>query len=300
MKYNFIESSVCNMCNASVERHKLLGRRLNKSQGLRPSKKAGITTSVFHCEECNLIFSNPMPIPLDIQDHYGIPPESYWKGDYFKVNPDYFTAEIKRCKELIEFSSGMKSLDIGAGLGKCMIAMESAGFEAYGIEASVPFYERAIGKMGVSANRLQCCAFEDAKFPENYFDFITFGAILEHLYDPSKSLEIALQWLKPGGVIHVEVPSSKWLIGSLINKYYKAIGSDYVGNLSPMHVPFHLYEFDLQSFKKNGEINNYHIAFFEYYVCYTNLPKLLDPLLKSYMRKTNRGMQLCVWLKKNG
>lgn len=299
MKYNFIEIPVCNMCNAPIERHRLLGKRLNKSQGLRPWRKAGITSSVFLCEECHLIFSNPMPIPLDIQDHYGIPPESYWKGDYFKVDPDYFTGEIKRCKGLIEFSSGMKSLDIGAGLGKCMIAMEKAGFDAYGIEASVPFYERAINKMGVSADRLQCCAFEDANFPENYFDFITLGAILEHLYDPSKSMEIALKWLKPGGLIHIEVPSSKWLIGSLINAYYKVVGSDYVGNLSPMHVPFHLYEFDLASFQKNGLINNYQIAFFEYYVCYTNMPKFLDPLLKSYMRKTNRGMQLCVWIKKN-
>jgi SAM-dependent methyltransferase len=299
MKYSFVESTVCNMCNAQIDKHVLLGRRLNKSQGLRPWKKAGITTSVYRCMECSLIFTNPMPIPLNIQDHYGIPPESYWKGDYFNIDKNYFIDEIKRAKKLIQFSGGMKSLDIGAGLGKCMIAMENAGFETYGIEASVPFYERATSKMGISPNRLQCCAFEDASFPENYFDFITFGAILEHLYDPSKSLQTALQWLKPGGIIHVEVPSSKWLIGSLINKCYKILGADYVGNLSPMHVPFHLYEFDLLSFKKNGLINSYDIAFYEYYVCYTNLPKIFDPLLKFYMGNTNRGMQLCVWLKKN-
>jgi 2-polyprenyl-3-methyl-5-hydroxy-6-metoxy-1,4-benzoquinol methylase len=43
-------------------------------------------------------------------------------------------------------------------------------------------------------------------FPEAHFDFITFGAVLEHLYDPSMSIHKAMSWLKPSGIMHIEVP----------------------------------------------------------------------------------------------
>jgi hypothetical protein len=95
------------------------------------------------------------------------------------------------------------------------------------------------------------------------------------------------------------VPSSDWLTHKIINFYYKLRRMDYVANLSPMHEPFHLYEFRLDSFEKNGKTNGYAVAYSEYYVCETFLPKFLNPLIVPYMRKTNKGMQLCVYLRKN-
>jgi 2-polyprenyl-3-methyl-5-hydroxy-6-metoxy-1,4-benzoquinol methylase len=296
--YIFKEINKCNMCGFPVSSHKILGRRLNGSQGSSPHKKTGLTTTILQCRNCSLIFSNPLPIPLNLQDHYGIPPEEYWKNSYFTVDPDYFLPIIDQVKELMTLERGMKTLDIGAGLGKAMKSMESEGFDAYGIEPSVPFYERAIEKMQISKNRLQLAAIEDAEFPDNFFDFITFGAVLEHLYDPNDSIRKALKWLKPGGVIHIEVPSSDWLTHKIINIFYKIRGLDYVGNLSPMHEPFHLYEFGLKSFQLNGKNLGYDVVRHDYYVCQTFLPKQLDFILKPYMAKTNKGMQLCVYLKK--
>ena len=43
----------------------------------------------------------------------------------------------------------MKSLDIGAGIGNCMISLQNAGFDSYGFEPSQPSYERAISKMNI-------------------------------------------------------------------------------------------------------------------------------------------------------
>jgi predicted SAM-dependent methyltransferase len=139
---------------------------------------------------------------------------------------------------------------------------------------------------------------EEVEYPECYFDFISFGAVLEHLYDPSESIKKAMFWLKPKGIIHIEVPSSDWFVNKIINFYYKLRMTDYVGNISPMHEPFHLHEFSLDSFKLNAKNNNYDIAFYEYYVCETYMPKLADYILKPYMKLTNKGMQLCVWLQK--
>jgi ubiquinone/menaquinone biosynthesis C-methylase UbiE len=286
------------MCGSKTDTHKILGKRLNASQGKNPKNKIGITTTIVKCTNCGLNYSNPQPVPFDIQDHYGVPPESYWKENYFKITDNYFQGEIERLKKLIDFKNDMKSLDIGAGLGKQMIALSKIGFDTYGFEPSKQFYERAISKMGINPDKLKLGMIEEVEYAENHFDFISFGAVLEHLYDPSDSILKALKWLKPNGIIHIEVPSSDWLIGKIINLFYKLNRTDYVGNLSPMHEPFHLHEFGLKSFEEHARKHGYELAFHEYYVCQTFMPKIADYILKPYMRWTNTGMQLCVWLRK--
>lgn len=286
------------MCGSVSDSHKILGKRLNRSQGKTPKKKIGITTTIVKCSDCGLIYSNPQPVPFDLQDHYGVPPENYWKENYFLINEHYFHSEITTLKSLLDFKAGMKSLDIGAGLGKAMIALTKAGFDTYGFEPSNSFYERAVSKMGISTDKLKLGQIEEVEYPANTFDFISFGAVLEHLYDPSDSILKALNWLKPGGIIHIEIPSSDWLINRLINLFYKVNLTDYVGNLSPMHEPYHLYEFGLKSFQEHAKKNNYEVAFYQYYVCDTFMPKFADYFLKPFMKRTNTGMQLCVWLRK--
>ncbi len=286
------------MCDSETVTHQILGKRLNRSQGGNPKKKIGITTTVAKCSNCGLIYSNPQPVPFDIQDHYGIPPEDYWQSTYFSIEENYYKGQINKLKELIEFKEGMKSLDIGAGLGKAMIALSKSGFDAYGFEPSIQFYERAISKMGISSSKLKLGMIEDVDYPENHFDFISFGAVLEHLYAPSESIVKALTWLKPNGLIQIEVPSSDWLINKLINLFYRLRLTDYIGNLSPMHEPFHLHEFGLKSFQSHSIKHNYEIAFYEYFVCETYIPKFADFILKPYMKWTNKGMQLSIWLRK--
>ena len=269
IKYSIKYIHVCNMCGATEESFSVLGKRLNKSQGKNPAKKTGLTTTVCKCNNCGLVFANPLPIPENINDHYGVPPETYWKDEYFKVDENYFITEIEWLKKLMDIKPGMKSLDIGAGIGKQMIALEKIGFDAYGLEPSIPFHERAISKMNIRPDKLKLTSIEAAEYDHDYFDFISFGVVLEHLYDPSDAIKKALKWLKPGGLIHVEVPSSKWLINRVVNFAYKIKGLDYVGNISPMHTPFHLYEFTVDSFKENSKRNNYKIKDYCHYVCQT-------------------------------
>ena len=247
-QYTFLEVLECNMCGSNSSYHKKLGNRLNKSQGYSPKNKLGVSVSIQKCNNCGLIFSNPLPVPFDIQNHYGTPPDKYWIPEYFEYEPGYFKSQIEQAKKLLSFKNGMKSLDIGAGIGKAMISMAKAGFDVYGLEPSKCFYEKAISEMGIKKERLILGSIEESKYEKEYFDFITFGAVFEHLYSPSACLAKALSWLKPNGIIHLEVPSSNWLLAKLINMFYSISGTDYVTNLSPMHPPYHLYEFDLQSF----------------------------------------------------
>ena len=157
MRYIFSYVDNCNMCEQRTESHKILGKRLNKSQGKNPSNKIGITITVSKCNQCGLIYSNPQPIPFDLQDHYGITLQDYWVKQDLTISAGYFKGEIKRLRQLIDFTPGMKSLVIGAGFGRQMKELSNVGFEAYGFEPSKSFYDKAISKMKINPKSKSFC-----------------------------------------------------------------------------------------------------------------------------------------------
>ncbi|MBK8950103.1 MAG: class I SAM-dependent methyltransferase [Flavobacteriales bacterium] len=269
LRYIFRRITHCNMCGTAVEGNSVMGRRLNRAHGRHPRRVIGIATTVVRCRVCDLVYTDPQPVPFDILDHYGIPPEDYWVKEYFTTPPHYFAHEMRRARALLGEAPGMRALDVGAGIGKAMLVLERHGFEAHGLEPSVPFRERAISRMGIAEDRLRLGMIEELDYPPASFDLVTFGVVLEHIYDPAAAIERAMGWLRPGGVMHIEVPSARWLINRLANLYYRLCGTDLVANTSPMHDPFHLYEFDLESFRKHSGRCGYEIAFHERYVCKT-------------------------------
>ncbi len=298
ISYGFEPVAACNMCGAEPSSFDVMGLRLNRSQGLNPSTASGITATVKRCRNCGLVFADPQPVPASFTDHYGTPDE-YWDADYFKDEPGYFGTEIATAKRLLGFREGMRALDVGVGIGKAMNALVAASFDSWGFEPSPEFRDLAIARGAVSAERLALAAVEDADYPPEHFDFISFGAVLEHLRSPSHALERALGWLKPGGVIQLEVPSSRWLISRLVNLYYRLRGTSFVTNISPMHVPFHLYEFGLRSFELHGQRAGYEVAEHRYMVCsIPHVPHLLHPPLRWVMELTGTGMQLSIFLRK--
>ncbi len=298
ISYRFAPVTACIMCGSPSIGHKVMGRRLNRSHGRNPKHVVGIATTVMRCTDCELVYSNPQPIPHDIQDHYGMPPESYWQPEYFLIRPDYMAVQIAKAKDLLRFQPGMRALDIGAGIGKAMVVMEREGFEAHGFEPSNTFHERGLSHLKMDPQRFKLGMIEEFDYPEAHFDFINFGVVLEHIYDPSAALIKAMRWLKPGGVLHIEVPSAHWLVNRLVNVYYRLRATDYVANISPMHEPFHLHEFTPKAFAAHAKANGYSIAHQQYYVCKTFLPRFMDPILKPIMQWTDTGMQLVVWLRK--
>jgi SAM-dependent methyltransferase len=272
MRYEF-GLRTCNMCGSADFR--LLGMRLSASQGRNPRQAEGIAVPVKRCRTCGLVFSDPQPVPQSLSDHYGLPPEDYW-GEALAWTPGYFAQQIDAAKRLIGFTPGMTALDIGAGVGLAMGVPVGGGCDSWGLEPSEPFRRKAIDVTGIDPDRIQLAGIEDAEYSPGSFDFITFGAVLEHLYDPHAALSKAMSWLKPGGVTQAEVPSSDWLIPKLVNFYFRLRGTNYVTHISPMHPPFHLYEFTLKSFR------HYEVAEHRLDVCtITHVPGSCTPYFAS-------------------
>lgn len=299
--YKFKDCSICNMCHES--NFQIMGKRLNSRQGIFPRNKVGVTTTVLKCLNCGLIFSNPMPIPKSIQDHYGIPPELYWDKDTHRTNVE---SSYELINKFISLSSNniesldrkKTALDIGSGLGYFMRALENHNISAFGIEPSNEFYRAALKINKLDAYKFKCDTVENADYPLDFFDFISFGAVFEHLYDPSLALNKALGWAKAGALIHLELPNSNWLSYKIINTLYKLQGLDYTPHLSPMHSPFHLYEFNKKCFQNHYLNDKFKIIFCKIYPQSTWLPNFFNPILIPIMKYTGTGNVLEIWLEK--
>ncbi|GIV24144.1 MAG: hypothetical protein KatS3mg025_1803 [Bacteroidia bacterium] len=301
LAYRFLYLTRCPMCdNPFPKGNKILGHRLNTSQGFRPARKVGITTAIFQCKGCGLIGCTPLPIPSSVGAHYDIDPQTYWQDPaFFDIPAGFFAREIDIAKALLGGDVvGKRALDIGSGIGKNIYVLSQAGFDVYGIEPSKTFRDKAVELQYAQPDRLILASLEEAEFPEAFFDFITFSAVLEHLYSPDYALRKALRWLRPGGILHVEVPSAKWLVAKVLNLYYRLRGTDYVTHCSPMHPPFHLWEFSVESFKKHGEKVGYIVEKVEYLPGEVRPLRPLIRLLRPMMKLTHADMQLVVWLRR--
>jgi SAM-dependent methyltransferase len=277
------------MCGSSDA--KVLGRRLSTSQGARPTKRVGVATTVMRCRSCGLVFSNPLPIPNDLGDHYDIDPGDYWRPGYFdETDLGPLAATFH---SLWGGDRTPVALDVGAGIGKGMLELQSHGFDTYGLEPSPAFHRAAVER--IDPERLSLASVEEADYPA-MFDLVTFGAVLEHLPDPAGAIERALPWLAPGGLVQAEVPSSDWLTSRLVNLAYRVQGLDYVTNLSPMHPPFHLYEFTPRSFEAHAQRNGHTVALVEPMAGADTFLPGPDRLWRRLMLRTGTGMQLGVWL----
>ena len=179
-----------------------------------------------------------------------------------------------------------------------MASLDAEGFATFGLEPSSSFRDRAISHTGIAADRLALSRIEDADYPQGMFDLVTFGAVLEHLPDPSGAIVRALQWTRPGGLVHIEVPSADWLMARLVDLVYRIQRQDLTCHLSPLHIPFHLFEFTPRSFERHAARTGYEVAHCRRYVGRTYAPRWADVALVPLMRATGAGLQIEVWLRK--
>jgi len=128
-----------------------------------------------------------------------------------------------------------KIIDIGAGTGDFIRSALEMGFQAYGYEISSFAREKAIEKYGLELWGPDIS--ELAIEPESV-DVIHMNHVLEHLTKPRQMLDLFNKWLKPRGLMVVEVPHQMRNLLDIINYYYRR-GSRTFGLLSLHHAYFY-------------------------------------------------------------
>jgi len=202
----------------------------------------GLESTIVRCRRCTLLFPDPFPHPLDVQEMYGDPEK------YFALHDDFET-KSQAHRELIreiKCRTGKADpaiLDVGSGRGTTLRAAMLEGVHtAIGLELSRAMIEFA-GEHGLSV--LHKTAEQFAKEAEpGTFDAVVLSAVLEHVEDPSTLLAAVARVAAPGAIVMVEVPREPNLLTCLASWGNRIRGNRGVVNLSPTFPPYHVYGFN--------------------------------------------------------
>lgn len=114
-----------------------------------------------------------------------------------------------------------KLLDIGCSTGGYLQLMNDEGWEIYGLEMNkkcVTYIKKNIKNVNVFEGHV-----ENTSLKKNFFDVINCSMVLEHLYNPKKSLSQIHKSLKKNGQLIISVPNFNGLEFKLFGRYCYAL-----------------------------------------------------------------------------
>ena len=158
------------------------------------------------CKNCGLVWSDPFPI--DTTEYYQKNYRILYKGTYSpKIKHIYRAANValERYKRLETHTLGKKKvLEIGSGGGEFSYLLTKKGFDVSAIEPNEGYGNYSKEQYGLS---VQIGFAQNLEFDAETFDFITMSHVLEHVDNPTTMLEKLRTWLKPNGILALEVPN---------------------------------------------------------------------------------------------
>lgn len=196
--------------------------------------------NIFVCPNCGMAWINPSPLEEDISNLY----ESYYTHQAGSINSFnkrtglgtiiqtapvlkrfvLFILKIAGVSPLrtpslwkdfwIKRGLSSKILDVGCGNGDFLEILKALDWEIYGIEPDSQAAAVATGRLGIQVHNQ---ILESAGFPDNYFDVIFMNQVIEHLANPTRTIQECFRILKPGGKLLVSTPN----IQSLGHQYFK-------------------------------------------------------------------------------
>jgi len=290
--------SRCPLCNAE-EKARFIGYKLNGPQGLFPQRNYKAAEKVFCCKQCDLFYNNPQ---VRLNEEVFNQDDSLLElttlpADHIKSVAGYADT-LEFLKDKARLSPGAKVLDMGSGVGRVAFALKKAGYETYAVEPKKQLFDYAVANDLIDKDRSFNKSFESAEFERESLDFI-FLEPLHHFTDPHAAIQKTLEWLKPGGYLHLEVVNSRWLYKNVLSLFYRFTLRKHVPYTSALRKPFNACEYSAKSFKVYSALNNLQVSQLSSYACDTFISnKFLDKWLSRYMRRFNQGMELTVILKK--
>lgn len=214
----------------------------NDTSTVIQSQDYSLTQSVFsivHCNKCTARFTNPIPSQEEIGQYYNFVEyishtdvkEGWMNSLYHKVRTRTLAQKTQWVQSLFTGYKG-HLLDIGAGTGAFVHAMQKKGWNVKGLEPDENTRAKALENYQIHL------AASDTLYtlPVNQYDVITMWHVLEHVHDLKPYLTQCLNSLKHNGRLIIAVPNYTSLDAKYYNKFWAAYD-----------LPRHLYHFSPKS-----------------------------------------------------
>lgn len=126
-----------------------------------------------------------------------------------RISHRYLVTRVLRAACILDFlegdlKPGLRHLDVGCAEGTLLTLTRARGLEVMDLELDswhAPF-AREVRGLAVHSTTL-----EDAPLAAESLDLVSFVHVLEHLFDPIRTLNRARDLLAEGGLLYVEVPN---------------------------------------------------------------------------------------------
>ncbi len=239
------EAPFCPLCGKE-------GKILYGNMKDRTTDAPGLWT-IRYCHTCDIAWLSPRPVVEDIEKLY---PTTYFthtvlakpnptgvlskikyvkkkvRNTIYKVHYGYnffgqnwigilaakfspFVERVGRTILYIENQPGGRLLDIGCGNGEFLAQMKDLGWEVMGVEPDVE--SASIARENFQIPVLSGTLLEN-DIPDNSFDIVTMQHVIEHLHNPTETLNKIFHILKPSGKLVMLTPNIKSLVQILMKE----------------------------------------------------------------------------------
>jgi SAM-dependent methyltransferase len=184
---------------------------------LRAPDRFHMRTHVYQlleCRRCSFVWLENMPALEEMPYHYGT--------DYHRAVTA--SGEIKLLKRwrptrdrVLKMGRGGSLLDVGCSSGGFLRTLQDGPWKLHGLEISPDEAQRAMASSGAE---VFVGTVLDAPFAPQSFDVITAFHFLEHAHKLKEVVARMREWLKPGGIIYIQVPNIQGLEAQIFKSYW--------------------------------------------------------------------------------
>ncbi|OOZ36444.1 class I SAM-dependent methyltransferase [Solemya velesiana gill symbiont] len=181
----------CNLCGSEQQERLDLGEPLVR------------TGAYVQCPTCGLIYHS-LPDSIDrMRDFY----HSEYAGEYSAsevISRELALARINRLGKARALASLSPALEIGCANGEFIHELAGRDVEVSGVEPSRAMSEHARDHFGLE---VVTGLYEDQPEKAAHYRLIAMFHVLEHVVDPTLTLQRIHRELRPGGLLFIEVPT---------------------------------------------------------------------------------------------
>lgn len=190
--------------------------------------------TLLRCTACSVVWLSNPPRPEEMYLHYT---DAYHKliSDGSKKSPRF---ELRK-KVVMQYQQSGALLDAGCGSGWFLASMAAKSWELYGIEMSPDAAKSTELRSGA---KVFVGDVLNASFSPESFDVITGFDVLEHLSEPRQIMAKLAAWLKPGGILYIQVPNTDSAEARVFGTYWQGL-----------ELPRHLFHYSPTSLKVLAE-----------------------------------------------